>query len=1360
MARTHDAPAHEGSLFPEDARADRHFRLLAESIPQLVFAANPDGSCYYTNARWRDYTGLTPQQSHRDGWLAALHPDDQEPVRLRWRQSVRVGHAFEAAFRVRRADGPYRWFLSRAVPITDDAGAVLRWFGTFTDINDQKGAGEPATSRKPLSPHAGQAAAVTARLTSVPFALEVGVFALIYALGMWLGHRLALEPGHLVLFWLPSGLSFATLLRHPYRRWPAFLLAGAAVVVALNLLLRERPLAVGLGFAAATLSEAAAGAFFLRAFFGRRLSPGRSLHLFGMALAALLVAAPLGALVGAATSWLLLDGPFDRNLLLWWLGDALGILMLSPLLLVTSRPSAPGQVRAWPPLRRGELLLLLGLLAVTTQAVYATPPGYPLPPTMLFPFLIWAALRFGPGGVSMSLLVLAVIAAWNTLAGLGPCAHPATPEGRAVMLQSVLIVYGLTGLILASVGSERRQAEAELGATIEGLERQVAARTRTLADANAAALLSEERFRLAADAAEALVYDVDLRAGAPPAVVHGLERLLGVSPGAEPLTSDWWHARVHPDDLAGYRAAVGRHLKGGANYRLTYRIRHANGYWLRVEDTGQVIRDGSGAAVRLVGAIVDVTARWEAERLLQRYRLLSENARDIVLFVRPDGQIVEANTAAEAAYGYSHDELLRLRIEDLRAPETVPEVPGQMERAEGEGVTFETVHLRKDGTMFPVEVSSCGAEVAGERLLLSIIRDASARKSAEAEIRASEDRFRKAFLANPSAMTLHSLPDGRYLDVNPALTRAAGWTREELLGKTPMDLGAFVDPDDAFRLTQRLLNDGAIFDEELRLYRKDGGINTVLWSAVTIELAGRPAVLTVSVDITERKLAEAALKESEERFRFLAETVPSIVWTAAPDGAILYSNRRWHDYTGLTEEQNRRDWPQLVLHPDDRERCERKWAEHLRVGTDYEIEVRNRCADGNYRWFLTRAVPRKDEQGDVLGWFGVTTDIHEQKQLEERLREQDRRKNEFLATLAHELRNPLAPVRNAVSILQHPGLDQGRLSWCRDVIDRQTEQLARLVDDLLDVSRITQGKITLRLGPTDLAEVVRQAAETSLPLLEARRHELTVSLPSEPVRVSCDLTRLAQVVSNLLNNAAKYTEPGGRVWLTVERDGAEAVLRVRDNGRGIDPALQPNLFELFYQVERNLDRSEGGLGVGLALVKSLVERHGGTVTAHSAGLNQGSEFVIRLPCLADPAPGADAPEAGREDAPAGRGLRVLVVDDNVDTVHSMALLLGMLGHEVLTAHDGRRAVDLALRGRPEVVFLDIGLPYLDGYQACRAIRDGGLAGTLVVAMTGYGQEEDQRRSQEAGFDAHYTKPVKLETIRELLARRAGQAPDG
>src|SRR5262245_55878961 len=229
MPHSHAAPRHDRTQFPEDARADRHFRLLAESIPQLVFAANPDGSCYYTNSRWRDYTGLNPAQSHHLGWTAALHPDDQGPVRLRWQESVRTGQVFEAACRIRRADGVYRWFLSRAMPITDDAGAVLRWFGTFTDINNQKFDADPLGKPTALPPPQDQAAP-SAPARPARFALEVAVFALVYALGMWLGHRLALEPGHLVIFWLPSGLYLAALLRHPFRRWPAFMLAGGAAV--------------------------------------------------------------------------------------------------------------------------------------------------------------------------------------------------------------------------------------------------------------------------------------------------------------------------------------------------------------------------------------------------------------------------------------------------------------------------------------------------------------------------------------------------------------------------------------------------------------------------------------------------------------------------------------------------------------------------------------------------------------------------------------------------------------------------------------------------------------------------------------------------------------------------------------------------------------------------------------------------------------------------------------------------------------------------------------------------------------------------------------------------------------------------
>jgi CheY-like chemotaxis protein/anti-sigma regulatory factor (Ser/Thr protein kinase) len=347
----------------------------------------------------------------------------------------------------------------------------------------------------------------------------------------------------------------------------------------------------------------------------------------------------------------------------------------------------------------------------------------------------------------------------------------------------------------------------------------------------------------------------------------------------------------------------------------------------------------------------------------------------------------------------------------------------------------------------------------------------------------------------------------------------------------------------------------------------------------------------------------------------------------------------------------------------------------------------------------------------------------------------------------------MAPIRNAVEILRLMGSNEPTLAAALDMIERQVTHMVRLVDDLLDVSRVSRGKIQLQKKPLDLAEVVQQAVETSRKLIEARRHELSVTLPEEPIRIEGDFTRLAQVVLNLLDNAAKYTDKGGKIWLTVEKTLETAVIRIRDTGRGIDATALKSLFDLFFQADRNLDRSDGGLGIGLSLVKSLVQMHDGTVEAHSAGRGKGSEFVVCLPCMTATSVERSTEKAVAPVTPSSR-LRILVVDDLRDSANSMALLLQLEGHEVLTAHDGRQAVEIALRERPDVVLLDIGLPELNGYQACKAMREGGLAETLIVAMTGYGQDQDRRRSQQAGFDAHLVKPLDLLAIRELLARRA------
>jgi signal transduction histidine kinase/DNA-binding response OmpR family regulator len=366
----------------------------------------------------------------------------------------------------------------------------------------------------------------------------------------------------------------------------------------------------------------------------------------------------------------------------------------------------------------------------------------------------------------------------------------------------------------------------------------------------------------------------------------------------------------------------------------------------------------------------------------------------------------------------------------------------------------------------------------------------------------------------------------------------------------------------------------------------------------------------------------------------------------------------------------------------------------------------------------------------------------------------DRQKNDFLSMLAHELRNPLAPIRNAVRILELKEQSDPHLNLAREVIDRQVTQLVRLVDDLLDVSRITRGKIRLQMEPVEVAAVVTQAVETSRPLIDERRHQLSVNLPAEPVRVMCDFVRLTQVLTNLLNNAAKYTDEGGRIDLGVSREEDQVVLTVKDTGVGIPGDMLPSIFELFTQVDCSLDRSQGGLGIGLTLVRHLVQMHGGTVQATSPGPNQGSEFVVRLSALGHAGEHAPDREAPRPTANVV-GYRVFLIDDNRDATQTLAMLLRQQGFDVHTAFDGRTALQIVPKVRPDIVLLDIGLPEMNGYEIARRLRQQpALSDVLLVALTGYSQEEDRRRAREAGFDHFFVKPIDVQAVASLLATTA------
>jgi PAS domain S-box-containing protein len=529
--------------------------------------------------------------------------------------------------------------------------------------------------------------------------------------------------------------------------------------------------------------------------------------------------------------------------------------------------------------------------------------------------------------------------------------------------------------------------------------------------------------------------------------------------------------------------------------------------------------------------------------------------------------------------------------------------------------------------------------------------------------------------------------------------------------------------------------------------------------------------------LTARQKAAAILDEQREWFRTTLASIGDAVIATDTGGRVTFLNAVAQALTGWKEEEALGAPLETVfkiVNEESRRSAANPAVRALQEGTVVGL--------ANHTLLLSRhgtelpiddsASPIQSSNGHVAGVVLVFRDVTERRRAEaereqqtvfaeqraESLADADRRKNEFLAMLAHELRNPLAPIRNALHLVQMQAQENnGELREPLAIIERQVEALVRLVDDLLDVSRITRGKIKLQMEPVDVGAIVTRAIESSRPLIDARRHKLDVSLPNDRLVVKADVTRMAQVALNLLNNAAKYTPEGGHIWLTVERAGGDVTLRVRDNGMGIPADMLPKVFDLFTQSERTLDRAEGGLGIGLTLVRRLTEMHDGSAAAFSDGPGLGSEFVVRLPLLPDSTRIA-APAKG--PAAAGRGKsrltrRVLVVDDNRDAADSLAMLLRLVGHDVRTVHDGRQALAVVESYRPDLVLLDIGLPGMDGNAVARQIRSQPeLAGTVLVALTGYGSEEDRRASQAAGFNHHMVKPadfVALQTLLDSLA---------
>ncbi|MEO8017043.1 MAG: PAS domain S-box protein [Pseudomonadota bacterium] len=753
---------------------------------------------------------------------------------------------------------------------------------------------------------------------------------------------------------------------------------------------------------------------------------------------------------------------------------------------------------------------------------------------------------------------------------------------------------------------------------------------------------------------------------------------------------------THPDDLAVTREAMQK-LRDGeiSNYALEKRYVRKDGSAVWSSTTVTVLRKENGEAAQFIGIIQDITERKQSEEVLGRLAAAIEYSDDAIITKTLDGVITTWNPGARELFGYSAVEAIGQPVTMLIPEQHLDEEPSIIQRLRrGERIEhYETIRRRKDGSLFNVSLTVSPIKDSGGRVVgaSKIARDITRQKRAEEVMR---EQAEVLGLLETTGKSIAS-----QLDLQKVLQTVTD-TATKLTGAR---FGAFF---------YNIINEQG---EAFLLYTLAGA------SRESFDKLGMPRNTPVfHPTFTGRGVVRSADITKDPRYGKMAPHfgMPKGHLPVCSYLAVPVISRSGEVMGGL-----------FFGHPEADRFTER--AEQLVIGVAAQAAV----AMDNAR--LYEAAQRE---------------IASRERAEAALRETDQRKDEFLATLAHELRNPLAPIRQATLISMSSNASEDQRQWSHKVITRQVRHMSLLLDDLLDISRITRGTLDLRTEMTDLAKVVEAAVETSRPTVEAKSHQLSIDLPPEPVRFAADPLRLAQVLSNLLTNAAKYTDPGGKILLRARADDANLEISVTDSGIGISQEALSAVFTMFSQVKSTQDRSEGGLGIGLALSKGVVQLHGGSIEAHSAGPGKGSEFVVRIPRRSVSAPAANIAEA----AAAGPALkrRVLIADDNCDAAESLAMLLEMDGHSVTVVHDGRQALASIEASQPDIALLDIGMPEFDGYEVARRVRlDTRGQQTLLIAVTGWGQESDKARAKAAGFDMHFTKPIEPDTLLELLRNK-------
>ena len=874
-----------------------------------------------------------------------------------------------------------------------------------------------------------------------------------------------------------------------------------------------------------------------------------------------------------------------------------------------------------------------------------------------------------------------------------------------------------------------------------------------------AALRDYERFRSLADAAPAMLWVTDAdgectflsqewRAFTGEAEQNGL--------GAG------WLEPIHADDRASIDAGFAAAATKRVPFSLEYRLRRHDGTYRWVIDSGRPRFDEDGAFLGYVGIVIDISERKQKELDLRHSReqleLLSDTVPALISYVGTDRRYRSCNALYSKWFGLPREQVVGQRMEDVLGPHAWRVVGPHFERAlAGEPSEYEAeVDYRHGGkrwihARYTPDRGDDG-EVVG---VVCLVTDISTRREAE------HARARLAALVDSSDDAIVSKTlDGTITSWNAGAERLFGYTAEEAVGQ-PITM---LIPKDRHYEEQRIL-ERIRYGETVAPYetvrrRKDGSLFDLSLSvSPIIDEAGQiVGASKIARDITARKRGEQDLRRSREALNGLIDRAPFGIYIVDGDLKIAQMNARSQAGAFYAvrpiigrklDDVMRLMWPEPVA-----TEIVAAFRKTLETGETYRWRnfTSPRADTDNvesYEWELHR-ITLPDGKPGVVSYYFDTTRL---RKAEQGLREADRRKDEFLATLAHELRNPLAPIRNGLQILRLAGRDPVASAQVQEMLERQVNHLVRLVDDLMEVARVTRGRIELRRESIDLGAMLRSAVETSRPLIDAAHHELVVDLPEEPVTLIADPVRLAQIVANLLNNAAKYTEDGGRISLSARREGNHAVISVRDTGVGIPVEALPRVFDLFAQADRTYHRAQGGLGIGLTLVRTLVELHGGSVAAKSDGIGRGSEFVVRLPLGVELANRRDGAREAIDSVFAAH--RFLVVDDSRDAAQSLTLLLESLGADVHMAMDGPTALDELDTYRPSVMLLDIGMPGMDGLEVARRARQRPDSRDLtVIALSGWGQDEDRRRSREAGIDYHMVKPVDLDELGRLLSALA------